>query len=250
MKLEVSEVGFAYRRVLVLSGVNFTLESGRVLCVLGPNGAGKSTLLKCINRIIRPQVGCVMVDDLNVLSMRRKEIAKRIGYVAQSHSENEVSVFEAVLMGRKPHIRFCMNANDYRMVEDILNTVGIGHLGMRSFNELSGGEKQKVAIARALAQEPKILLLDEPTSHLDLKSGLEILKLVRRLVRGQALCAIIAVHDLNMALRFADQLLFLKNHQIHALTENSRVDSETIRQVYDINVVLQEVCGQIVVVPL
>jgi len=250
MKLTVANIDFSYNSHPVLSDVNFSLDRGQVMCVLGVNGAGKSTLLKCLNRILKPQSGSVLVEGEDLLLMSQNSVARRMGYVPQRHPETRLTVFEAVLIGRKPHIRWSMGSEDYEVAERIIQQLGLAHLAMRPVSDLSGGELQKVVIARALAQAPEILLLDEPTSNLDLKNQLEVMGLIRRIVRGQGLSALVAIHDLNMALRFADSFLFLKDQRIHAISSGEDLTSEMIRQVYGVEVALGDVGGHTVVVPL
>lgn len=250
MRLSVAGVEFSYNSHPVLSDVGFSLDRGEILCVLGVNGAGKTTLLKCLNRILTPRCGSVLVDGEDLLSMSQNGVARRVGYVPQRHPESRLSVFEAVLMGRRPHIRWSLTAEDHRLAEEIVHRIGIAHLAMRPVRDLSGGELQKVIIARALAQTPKVLLLDEPTSNLDLKNQLEVMGLIRRVVETEGLSAVVAIHDLNIAVRFADRFLFLKEHRIHALSTGKELTPEMIRQVYDVEVALQEVGGHTVVVPV
>jgi iron complex transport system ATP-binding protein len=250
MKLTVANIDFSYNSHPVLSDVNFSLEQGQVMCVLGVNGAGKSTLLKCLNRILRPQKGSVLVEGEDLLLMSQNSVARRVGYVPQRQPETRLTVFEAVLMGRKPHIRWSMGKEDYKVAERTIKLMGLEHLSMRSVMSLSGGELQKVVIARALAQSPEILLLDEPTSNLDLKNQLEVMGLIRHIVETQNLSAVIAMHDLNIAVRFADRFLFLKDRRIHAVSTREDLSSELIRQVYGVDVDLKEIRGRTLVVPL
>lgn len=241
---------YAYNGHPVLKRVNFTLHQGQILGILGVNGAGKSTLLKCLNRILKPSGGAVMVDNEDLGAMRRNHVARKLGYVPQRHSVNRLTVFETVLLGRKPHLKWRMGREDYALVEKILIQLGLSNLAHRRMEDLSGGEAQKAAIARALAQTPKVLLLDEPTSNLDLNNQLEVLNLLRRIVDEGRLSAVIAIHDLNMALRFCDRLLFLKDHEVHAVLDRKDLGSKLIEAVYGVKVALQQVCGQLVVVPL
>lgn len=250
MKLSVADIEFSYHSHPVLADVSFSLDRGQVMCVLGVNGAGKSTLLKCLNRILTPQRGSVLVEGEDLLLMNQASVARRMGYVPQRHPETQLSVFEAVLMGRKPHIRWSLNAKDYALVENIITQMGIAHLAMRPVSQLSGGELQKVIIARALAQSPAILLLDEPTSNLDLKNQLEVMGLICRIVATQNLSAVVAIHDLNIAIRFADKFVFLKERRIHAIASKEDLDAEMIRQVYGVKVALREFEGHTVVVPM
>lgn len=250
MKLRVANIDFSYNSHAVLSDVSFSLDRGQVMCVLGVNGAGKSTLLKCLNRILTPHRGSVLVEGDDLLRMSQNNVARCMGYVPQRHPETRLSVFEAVLMGRKPHIRWSLAAEDYALVEDIITQIGISDLAMRSVSDLSGGELQKVIIARALAQSPAVLLLDEPTSNLDLKNQLEVMELICRIVETKNLSAVVAIHDLNIALRFGDRFVFLKEQSIHAVSTREDLDSEMIWQVYGVKVALQEFAGHTVVVPM
>ena len=250
MKLSVSDLEFAYNGHPVLQNISFNLAPGTLLCILGVNGAGKSTLLKCINRILKPRRGSVLLDqeDLNILN--RAEMAKRLGYVPQQHTQSRLSVFEAVLLGRKPHLNWGPGPKDYAIVEELIAQLGMSHMAMRSVGDLSGGEMQKVAIARALAQAPEVLLLDEPTSNLDLKNQLEVMGLVRRVIDEHGLSAVVAIHDLNLAVRFGDHFLFLKDHKVYEMVDKFGLSPETIYQVYDVPVALQKVGSQTVVVPV
>ncbi|MGD9210368.1 MAG: ABC transporter ATP-binding protein [Desulfobacteraceae bacterium] len=248
--LASSNLEFAYNGRRVLKRLNFTLHWGQVMGVLGINGAGKSTLLKCLNRILAPRSGAVLVEDEDLAGLRRNAVAKKIGYVPQQQPASRLTVFETVLLGRKPHIKWYTSKKDYALVEKILIQLDLSHLSHRPVGALSGGELQKVAIARALAQTPKVLLLDEPTSNLDLNNQLEVMQLLRRIVNNRRLAAVIAIHDLNMALRFCDRLLFLKDHKVHAVLDKNDLRSELIENVYGVKVALQRICGQMVVVPL
>jgi iron complex transport system ATP-binding protein len=250
MILAVDNIRFAYNSHPVLEDVSFAVEKGRVLAVLGVNGAGKSTLLKCLNRILRPQAGAVFLGDEDLLGMSRKDVARRMGYVPQRHTQPQLTVYEAVLLGRRPHMGLTAGETDYAVVEQTLERLGLSALALRPLGDLSGGEAQKVIIARALAQSPQILLLDEPTSNLDLKNQMEVMGLVRAVVEAQGLTAVIAIHDLNLAVRFADYFLFIKNHRIHGLVSRDDLNAGMIEKVYGVKVLMKEVAGHRVVVPL
>jgi iron complex transport system ATP-binding protein len=170
MILSVDGLSFRYNSHPVLQDVTFEAPSGQILGVLGVNGAGKSTLLKCINKVLQPHSGSVLLDGTNLLRLRGDAVARRIGYVPQRYNADQVTVFDAVLLGRKPHIKWAATERDLRVVERLLKLMGLEAYALRSVSTLSGGEAQKVVIARALAQEPKVLLLDEPTSSLDLRN--------------------------------------------------------------------------------
>ena len=178
MILTVNGISFSYPGHPVLKELSFELDRGRTLGLLGTNGAGKSTLLRCLNRILRPQGGTVLVGGRSLSRLPDREIARRMGYVPQLHQTTGLNVFEAVLLGRNPHIRWQASPRDLAVVEEVLRSLRLEELALRPMAELSGGQAQKVTIARALAQEPEILLLDEPTSGLDLRNQLEVMELI------------------------------------------------------------------------
>jgi iron complex transport system ATP-binding protein len=226
------------------------MEPGQILGVLGVNGAGKSTLLKCINRILRPQMGTVLLSETEILSLKRNAIAKRIGYVPQRYDQESLTIFDAVLLGRKPHMKWGPTSHDISVVENVLQVMGLAEHSLRPVKTLSGGQAQKVVIARALAQEPEVLLLDEPTSNLDVRNQLEVMGLVMEAVKHRGVCAMIAIHDLNLALRFADTVLFLKQGQVYAIENRESITPEVIQEVYGVTALIKEVAGHSVVVPL
>lgn len=248
--LSVRDLDFAYNSHPILDGVSFELCAGDILALLGTNGAGKSTLLKCLNHILKPRLGTILLEQQELGRMSRDAIARKTGYVPQRSADSHLSVFEAVLLGRKPHMRWTMSARDYALAEQIIGELKLADVAQRPVSDLSGGELQKVVIARALAQTPQLLLLDEPTSNLDLKNQLEIMSLIRGIVKQKKLAAVIAIHDLNLALRFADRLVLLKDHRVHAAVRNSDLTPEIIREVYGVNAVLVDVSDHTVVVPL
>ena len=250
MILSVANIHFRYNSRPVLEDVSLELERGKILAVLGVNGAGKSTLLKCINRILSPRRGVVLVEGQDLRRMSGKELARRFGYVPQKQPEGALSVFEAVLLGRRPYIRWAASERDYQVVERVLGLMQMGDLALRPLDSLSGGETQKVLLARALAQEPDVLLLDEPTSNLDLRNQLEALRLISRAVREQGLAAIVSIHDLNLALRLGDVFLLLRDGLVHAMAPREGLTCEIIREVYGVEVEMGEMAGHPVVVML
>ncbi|NCD24716.1 MAG: ABC transporter ATP-binding protein [Deltaproteobacteria bacterium] len=249
MMLSVCNVHFTYNSHPVLADIDFCLRRGELLAILGPNGVGKTTLLKCMNAMLRPTLGSILIDEHDILSLSPPHIARDIGYVSQKCEVSRLTVFDAVLMGRIPHIRWRAGEADLTKTDAVIHTLGLSGLAMRYIDTLSGGELQKVSIARALVQEPSLLLLDEPTSALDLRNQVEIMALIRRVVDEHHIAAVMTMHDLNMALRHADQTIFLKNGTIHALAEPDAVTPETIEQVYGLPVRIHRIDGQPVVLP-
>lgn len=253
MKLTINKLSFNYTSFPVLKDVDFAVDSGEVLSIVGPNGSGKSTLLKCINRILKTKQNTVLIDNKDASKINLKELAKIMGYVPQSSiSTFPFTVFDVVLMGRKPYIHWSLSERDYEIVAKTLDFLGIGELAMRHFTELSGGEQQKVIIARALAQEPQLLLLDEPTSSLDIKHQLEILCILGDLAQSKHCSVIMAMHDLNLASRFSDRMLMLKQGCIFAVgTPDAVLTEENIEAVYGVKArVTNSVLGKPQVTPL
>ena len=250
MILSIAGLKFSYNSHAVLAGVSFHLEAGQILGVLGVNGAGKSTLLKCINRILRTKRDTVFLNGRDIHQMRGEEIARSMGYVPQKYGDEPLTVFDTVLLGRRPHIRWAATRKDLEVVESILRLMHLEDFALRPVIQLSGGEAQKVMIARALAQEPEILLLDEPLSNLDLKNQIEVMHLLVQAVRQRGLAAILSVHDLNLALRFADFFLLLKDGKVHTFATRGAITAEVIEEVYGVKVILKEVQGYPVMIAL
>lgn len=196
--IEVQNLSFSYGHHPVLSHVGFTAQSGECVGILGNNGAGKSTLITCINRIRTPDSGSVLIDGKAVGNMSRRELARSVAYVAQKNEMSQTTVFDCVLLGRKPYIRWAVGEEDLRLCTAMIHRVGLEALELRSLDELSGGELQKVMLARALVQRPKVLLLDEPTSNLDPRNQYEMMELVREVAREQHITVLIVIHDLNL----------------------------------------------------
>ena len=250
MILDVAGVSFSYNSRTVLEKVRFRVQEGELMAILGPNGVGKTTLLKCINAILRPSRGSVLIGDENVLTLNGQAIARKIGYVAQTTQANRMSVFDAILMGRRPHINWKVSQKDLATVDGAIRILGLSHLSMRYIDQLSGGELQKVAIARALVQEPRLLLLDEPTSSLDLKNQEEILKIIRRVVREHPVGAVMTMHDLNTALRYADTFLFLKDGTIFSRGGVDEITPAMVEEIYGLPVEIVRHRGNSLIVPV
>ena len=253
LNLTINKLSFKYDGTQVLKDVNIDVKIGEMLSIVGPNGSGKSTLLKCINRILKTSENTVLVDGEDTSKMNLKELSKIMGYVPQSSTNTfPFTVFDIVLMGRKPYIHWSLSERDTEIVAEMMDYLGIGDLAMRHFNELSGGEQQKVIIARALAQQPQFLLLDEPTSSLDIKHQLEILCILKSLAKTNHCSVIVAMHDLNLASRFSDRMLMLKKGCIFTVgTPDAVLTEENIESVYGIKTqVTNSVLGSPQVTPL
>ena len=249
--IELRDIRFGYDKNAppVLQDINFTLRDGQCAAVLGNNGAGKSTLLKCIDRILRPQSGQVLVDGKDVFTLSGKEMARQVAYIAQNARGAELLVFDTVLLGRRPYIRWDVSEHDRVLVASLLERLNLSHLAMRPFSQLSGGEAQKVLLARALAQEPRLLLLDEPTSNLDPRNQHEVMRLVRELARERKFCVITVLHDLNLAIRYSDRFLLLRDGTVFASGGAACMTPEAIEQVYHMRVQFVEHNGIPLIVP-
>ena len=220
----------------ILKGVSIDSKNREFIGIIGPNGSGKSTLLKCIYRILKPNNGCIMLGEEDISKMSVKESAKKLAVVAQHNYYNfDFSVGEVVLMGRSPHKKSLEpdNSEDYDIVNESLEKVGMLGFKNRSFSTLSGGEQQRVILARALAQQTPCLILDEPTNHLDIKYQLSLLNIVKSL----NLTIISAIHDVNIASMYCDRLFVMKNGRIVGMgTPQEVLTKEFIKEIYDIDV--------------
>lgn len=216
IEINVKDVKVYYGSVKAIDGVSLSVRAGEVLSIIGPNGAGKSTLLKVINGVLKPLMGVVYIDNESLNEIPRREVARKTGVVPQRiHTSGMLSVYDFVMTGRRPYIDFTPSKTDEEKVYEALKTVGAVDLAERNLEELSGGELQRVIIARALAGEPEVMLLDEPTSSLDLKYQLETLNLIRAL-RSKGLAIIMAIHDLTQAYRVSDKIVLLNRGKVYA----------------------------------
>lgn len=248
--INIKNISFAYETKKIIDEISFDIKDNQFIAILGNNGAGKSTLLKCLNGIYHTKGGSVYVSGEETLSMHRKEAAKRIAYVAQKNEGSRVSVFDTVLLGRKPYIKWDATKNDIEIVENIILQMELEKIKFRYIDEISGGELQKVMLARALAQQPKFLLLDEPTSSLDPRNQYEVLRIIRRISKELAISVAIVIHDLNLALRYCDKFLFLKDGSIFSYGGMETMTPECLRAVYNMPVSIIDYNGIKVVIPI
>ena len=234
MKLEAADIEAVLGGTPILRGVSLEVDHNDFVGIIGPNGSGKSTLLKCIYRVLKPQAGIVRLDGTDIRELSYKKSAQTIAVLAQHNYYNfEFSVQDVVLMGRSPHKRTMErdNAQDYAIVAQALETVGMADMAKRSFSTFSGGEQQRVILARALAQQTPCLILDEPTNHLDIKYQLQLLDIVKGLSRT----VISAIHDLNIAAMYCTWLVVMKDGQVITQgTPRQVLTPELIRQVYEV----------------
>ena len=236
--LEVQNLSFSYGDNHVLKEIELSIPENELVSILGINGAGKSTLLKCLNRIITPQTAEIKLKSMDLNELDLVEISKLISYVPQSvRSSFSMDVFDVVLLGRRPYINWRIGENDRKVVSDTLRFLNLEDFAFRKFNQLSGGERQRIIIAKAIAQEPQLFLLDEPTSDLDLKNQIQVMKKLKSLVSDteSPKSALIAIHDINIAARFSDRIILLSDGKIVADgTPVEVLTSENIAKVFDV----------------
>jgi iron complex transport system ATP-binding protein len=252
MKLKVKDVEFSYASMPVLKDICIELAESEMLGVVGPNGAGKSTLIRCIDRILKPQHGSILLDGRDIKEMHLMELAKKMGYIPQSASQIfPATVFDTVLMGRRPHVGWRSSEKDTEMVLEMLQMLNIEEFAMRDINELSGGQQQKVIIARALTQEPAVLLLDEPTSNLDIRHQLEVMDIIKNIVREKGISAIMAIHDLNLASRYAARIVMMNKGKIFSAGDPvSVLTPDNIKWVYGVEAEVHNNNGKPYIVPI
>ncbi|MDK2876484.1 MAG: iron complex transport system ATP-binding protein [Archaeoglobaceae archaeon] len=246
--LEVENINYSYSNKDALKEVSFSLGEGEILFIIGPNGSGKTTLLKCLNGILKPK-GAVFVEKIDLRKLSQKEIAKKFGYVPQRGEISFLTVFDAILLGRRPYIGWEASRRDIEIVEETIRMLKIEHLAFRMLNELSGGELQLVLIARAFAQEPKYLLLDEPTNNLDIRNQIEVMRIIKNVVKEKRISAIITMHDINLALNYAEKVLVLKDGKIFAFGGRESINEEVLSAVYGIRAEIVKYDGKILFVP-
>ncbi|MBN1539685.1 MAG: heme ABC transporter ATP-binding protein [Candidatus Thermoplasmatota archaeon] len=237
--IEVEGLTFSYNGgAPVLEKVDLSVKKGEMLGILGPNGSGKSTLIKLVSGALAPDRGQVLLDGKDISRTKRREIARKLAVVPQETDlVFDFTVREVVSMGRYPHLgRFQFDdPHSKKILEGAMGITGVVRFADKPFSKLSGGEKQRAIIARALAQEPKVLLLDEPTKNLDVRHSLDIMSMVRKMNRENGLTVIVVVHDLDLAARFCSRIILLKNGKINKDGPIDRVlTPENIEQVFDV----------------
>jgi iron complex transport system ATP-binding protein len=237
--VHISNASFNYEDHMVFSDVNLDISPGEVLCLLGPNGCGKTTLLRCINGALKLRKGSIRLGEKDMSKMTSTDIAQRVGFVFQEHSAPfPYSVIDVVTMGRAPHLKLfsAPSSRDMKIADEALDTVGMQHLRNKPYTQISGGERQLVLIARTIAQEPDVILLDEPTSHLDIKNQTIILRMINRLAR-RGLSVLMSSHLPNHALLYSSRVVMMQEGGILAMGRPDEVISEeNLRQIYGIDV--------------
>lgn len=235
MNIKAENINITLEKNNILKGINIEVDNKEVVGIIGPNGSGKSTFLKCIYRVLKPSDGAILLDKVDIKNMTVKESSKRLAVLSQHNNYNfDFTVKDIVLMGRSPHKRFMErdNKEDYAIVNDALKKVEMLEFKDRCFQSLSGGEQQRVILARALAQQPQCLILDEPTNHLDIKYQLQLMRIVKNL----NIEVIAAIHDLNIAAMYCDKIYVLKDGEIIKYGNPKEVlTQKLIKEVYEVD---------------
>jgi iron complex transport system ATP-binding protein len=254
--LTIDGIDCSYGSVNVLKSINFVVKSGDFLGILGPNGSGKTTLLRSISRVLQPKRGLILIDEKDIYGMKSVDVAKQLAVVPQSTPVTfDFTALEVVLMGRNPHMpRFKMESKeDLAIARKSMELTRTWEFADRSVTELSGGERQRVIIARALTQEPRILLLDEPTTHLDICNQLEIMDLIKNLCETKKLLIIAVFHDFNLAARYCDSIILLNEGRIVAVGKsNDTLTSENVKKVFNVDTIVKKhpITGYLHVIPI
>lgn len=243
-----SNIVFSYEKNnAILKDVCLNIENSEILGIIGPNGSGKTTLIKCLNRILEPLQGEILLNGTNLEKMKRAKIAKEISYVPQNSKNDMASpnVYDVVKMGRRPHISWNYTEKDEYLVWKAMEDLDVAQLASHSFDALSSGQTQRVLIARAIAQEAKMLLLDEPTSNLDIRYQYEVMNLVQEIVKSRCVSACVIVHDLDLALRYCDRLILMCNGESLKLgTTEEVITPKLVEKAYGIEISVEHIKGR------
>lgn len=239
MKLNVKQVNAGYGPAYILEDINLQINKGDLLTIIGPNGSGKSTLLKCISRSLKPKTGAVLLNGKSIFHTPTKKVAAELAVLPQLHqAPGDITVWDLVSYGRYPHQGFTgiLQTKDVEIIKDAIALTNIEDLQHRPVATLSGGERQRAWIAMVLAQQTNVLILDEPTTFLDISHQIEILELIHKLNREHRLTIIMVLHDINQAVRYSDTIVVLKDKRIHTAGPSETIlSSELLRDVYNIN---------------
>ncbi len=250
--IEVKDLRFRYNRKLcdVLKGISFESEENTVISILGPNGTGKTTFLKCLSGVNRPTSGSVTVDGTDIAKISPRDLSKKIAFVPQSVPMSKLSVFDSVMLGRRPYFDLSPSKTDMDKVSEVIDRMELAHISLKYVDEISGGEFQKTQIARAIAQEPSVLILDEPANNLDIANQHLTMRMIMDAVRSRGMCTIMTMHDINLALHYSDKFLFLLDGEVKAYGGSEIVTSELIKEIYGTDMEVIEYRGLPLVVPV
>lgn len=237
--LKTNNLSVGYNNKVVISNINVEVKNGEILCLLGSNGAGKTTLLRSLSKLISPIKGEIYLNGVNINCISRKALSKKMALVLTNRLLGDLmTVQDIVNIGRYPYTGFfgSLSKKDLIMVDEALESVDALHLKKRYFDELSDGEKQKVLVARALVQEPEIIILDEPTTHLDIKHRLELINILKKLSKEKSISVILSLHEIDIALKSCDKVALIKNNKVIAYGQpEDVVDEDIINSLYELD---------------
>lgn len=244
MRMELKNVSFAYKssQTPALHDINLVLEESGLYCIVGPNGVGKSTMVKCMNRILKPTSGQVLLNDVDIQNMKLKEIAEHIGYVpVQTQDVFSMPVIDAILLGRQKANKWKTTDEDLEIAARVMKMMGIQDLAMRGFNHLSAGQHQKVAIARGLVQQPEMLILDEPTANLDVKHQVYVSELLRAMAIEENMIVLMISHDLNIAAKYAHKIIVMEHGTVVDVgTSKDIITEDLVARVYEVECKIED----------
>lgn len=234
MSLEIKNLSVKIKKNILLENIDLYLEEKKLNIIIGPNGAGKSTLLKSIVRIIEDINGDIILDNQNLKTKDLKDISSKISYMGQFQNSSNLKVIDILELSRRKYSGFSLNKNDHLIIEKTINEFQLKEFLHKNIDFLSGGEKQKIFLAAAIIQEPRVLLLDEPTSFLDPKNQIEMLDIIKKVTKEKNLITILVIHDLQNALHYANKIIMLKNKTILDFKDSNQVNDKMISQLYNI----------------
>ncbi|MBO4357321.1 MAG: ABC transporter ATP-binding protein [Candidatus Methanomethylophilaceae archaeon] len=237
LSVKIEDMTFGYDEKTILENINLEIDHPGLLCILGPNGVGKTTIVKCINKLLKPQKGHVYVNGRDVSEMSLLEVAQILAFVPNSSSSVfSMTVPEAILMGRHPRAGWTTSERDIKVVDAAIDLLGLQEFSTRDIRQLSAGQLQRVLIARGLVQEPDILILDEPTSNLDVKYQMDVMRFLKAYARDRGILVIMVCHDLNITAAYADRVILMYGKGVFADGKPAEVlTSENIKTVYKVN---------------
>lgn len=235
MSLIVQNINFMIKKTKLLDDISFTCKAGNMLALIGPNGAGKTTLLKAITNIYKKQSGKVLLFDEDISKMSFEELSKKIAYMPQFNEVPHISVLEVLELGRYTFCKSKLSVNDRNIIDNIIQEFSLESILNSNISTLSGGQRQKVFLASALVQEPKLLILDEPISHLDPKNQLDVLRVVKKITKERNIITLIVLHDIQHALHYSDELLMLKGFRVLYQLKREAVQEKHLNEIFDIH---------------
>ncbi len=234
--LKVDGLSFSFGDRKVLDGISFSAGKGQTVSILGPNGVGKTTMMRCMCGILKPDGGSITIDGKEVSQMTKNELARNLAFVPQTVPRVHMTVYDSVLLGRKPYVNLSVTAKDLEITSRAVGRMGLGDLALEYVDRISGGEFQKVQIARAIAQESKVMMLDEPTNNLDITNQHRTMEMVSEMVSHLGVCAVMTMHDINLSSYYSDVLVFVKDGRMEACGGREIITPELVKRVYGMDV--------------